>query len=59
MTALMVVRRETRVLSAPMVAHSIITRPLYLNAALSFRLNWRGNFRSLEELTDAVCLIRA
>jgi cytochrome c peroxidase len=30
--------------------------PTVLNAALSFRLNWRGNFRSLEELTDAVLL---
>jgi len=30
--------------------------PTVFNAALSFRLNWRGNFRSLEELTDAVLL---
>ena len=30
--------------------------PTVLNAALSFRLNWRGNFRTLEELTEAVLL---
>ena len=30
--------------------------PTVLNAALSFRLNWRGNFRSVEELTEAVLL---
>lgn len=30
--------------------------PTVFNAALSFRLNWRGNFRSLEELTEAVLL---
>jgi cytochrome c peroxidase len=30
--------------------------PTVLNAALSFRLNWRGNFRTLEELSEAVLL---
>jgi cytochrome c peroxidase len=28
--------------------------PTVFNAALSFRLNWRGNFRSFEELAEAV-----
>jgi cytochrome c peroxidase len=28
--------------------------PTVFNAALSFRLNWRGNFRSLEEQIEAV-----
>jgi cytochrome c peroxidase len=30
--------------------------PTIFNAALRFRLNWRGNFRTLEELTEAVLL---
>jgi cytochrome c peroxidase len=30
--------------------------PTVFNAALSFRLNWRGNFRTLEELNEAVLL---
>lgn len=30
--------------------------PTVFNAALNFRLNWRGNFRTLEELTEAVLL---
>jgi cytochrome c peroxidase len=30
--------------------------PTVFNAALSFRLNWRGNFRSLEEQAEAVLL---
>jgi cytochrome c peroxidase len=30
--------------------------PTVFNAVLSFRLNWRGNFRSIEELTEAVLL---
>jgi cytochrome c peroxidase len=30
--------------------------PTVFNAALSFRLNWRGNFRSLEEQNEAVLL---
>jgi cytochrome c peroxidase len=30
--------------------------PTVFNAALSFRLNWRGNFRTLEEHTAAVLL---
>jgi cytochrome c peroxidase len=30
--------------------------PTVFNAALSFRLNWRGNFRTLEEQIDAVLL---
>lgn len=30
--------------------------PTVFNAALSFRLNWRGNFRSLEEQIEAVLL---
>jgi cytochrome c peroxidase len=30
--------------------------PTVFNAALNFRLNWRGNFRSLEEQNEAVLL---
>jgi cytochrome c peroxidase len=30
--------------------------PTIFNAALSFRLNWRGNFRTLEEQAEAVLL---
>jgi cytochrome c peroxidase len=30
--------------------------PTVFNAALSFRLNWRGNFRTLEEQAEAVLL---
>jgi cytochrome c peroxidase len=30
--------------------------PTVFNAALNFRLNWRGNFRTLDELTEAVLL---
>ena len=30
--------------------------PTVFNAALSFRLNWRGNFRTLEEQNEAVLL---
>jgi cytochrome c peroxidase len=30
--------------------------PTIFNAALSFRLNWRGNFRTFEELTEKVLL---
>ena len=30
--------------------------PTVLNAALNFRLNWRGNFRTLEEQAEAVLL---
>ena len=30
--------------------------PTVFNAAMSFRLNWRGNFRSLEEQNEAVLL---
>jgi cytochrome c peroxidase len=30
--------------------------PTVLNAALSFRLNWRGNLRSLDELSESVLL---
>jgi cytochrome c peroxidase len=30
--------------------------PTVLNVALSFRLNWRGNFRALEEQNEAVLL---
>jgi cytochrome c peroxidase len=30
--------------------------PTVFNAALSFRLGWRGNFRTVEELTEAVVL---
>ncbi len=30
--------------------------PTVFNAALSFRLNWRGNFRSLEQQAEAVLL---
>jgi cytochrome c peroxidase len=33
--------------------------PTVFNAALSFRLNWRGNFRSLEEQIEAVLLDRS
>jgi cytochrome c peroxidase len=32
--------------------------PTVFNAALSFRLNWRGNFRALEEQNEAVLLDR-
>jgi cytochrome c peroxidase len=32
--------------------------PTVFNAALSFRLNWRGNFRTLEEQNEAVLLDR-
>jgi cytochrome c peroxidase len=32
--------------------------PSVFNAALNFRLNWRGNFRSLEEQAEAVLLDR-
>ena len=32
--------------------------PTVFNAALSFRLNWRGNFRTLEEQNEAVLLER-
>ena len=30
--------------------------PTVFNVALSFRLNWRGNFRTLEEQNEAVLL---
>jgi cytochrome c peroxidase len=30
--------------------------PTVFNAGLSFRINWRGNFRTLEELAEAVLL---
>jgi cytochrome c peroxidase len=30
--------------------------PTVFNSALNFRLNWRGNFRTLDELTEAVLL---
>ena len=30
--------------------------PTIFNAALNFRLNWRGNFRTLEEQNEAVLL---
>ena len=33
--------------------------PTVFNAALSFRLNWRGNFLTLEEQAEAVLLTRA
>lgn len=33
--------------------------PTVFNAALSFRLNWRGNFRTLEEHNEAVLLDEA
>jgi cytochrome c peroxidase len=33
-----------------------VNTPTVFNAALSFRLNWRGDFRSLEEQAEAVLL---
>jgi cytochrome c peroxidase len=33
--------------------------PTVFNAALNFRLNWRGNFRTLEEQNEAVLLDKA
>jgi cytochrome c peroxidase len=34
----------------------LFNAPTVFNAALSFRLNWRGNFRTLEEQAEAVLL---
>lgn len=45
-------RSLSRVDGAPLAFNA----PTVFNAALSFRLNWRGNFRTLEEQNEAVLL---